>query len=84
MQGDAERAIAQLERMAQLAPDDAIAHYNLGAAYKLAGRQADAVKHFEAAAKLDHTLAGPHFQLFNAYRAAGRKAAILTLSKAPS
>jgi hypothetical protein len=54
--------------MAQLVPDDAITHYNLGALYKLIGRQPEAIREFQTAAKLDPGLAAPHFQLYNAYR----------------
>jgi Tfp pilus assembly protein PilF len=62
------RAIAQFERMIQLAPEEPISHYNLGYLYKIGGRTADALRHFETAARLDPNLAGPHFQLYNAYR----------------
>src|SRR5688572_6573707 len=34
--GEHDKALAQFERMIQLAPDDAISHYNRGALYKLA------------------------------------------------
>lgn len=61
-------AIAQFEKMIALVPDEAISHYNLGYLYKISGRPADALKHFETAARLDPNLAGPHFQLYNAYR----------------
>jgi hypothetical protein len=62
------RAIAQFERMVELVRDEPISHYNLGYLYKISGRTADALLHFETAARLDPNLAGPHFQLYNAYR----------------
>jgi tetratricopeptide (TPR) repeat protein len=61
-------AIAQLERMIQLVPGDAIAHYNLAYLYKIVGRPLEALKHFETSARLDPNLAGPQFQLYNGYR----------------
>lgn len=61
-------AVAQFEKMIALVPDEPISHYNLAYLYKVAGRTADALKHFEIAARLDPNLAGPRFQLYNAYR----------------
>jgi len=63
-----QRAIEQFERMATLVPDEPITRYNLGYLYKVSGRAGDALKQFEAAARLDPNLAGPHFQLYNGYR----------------
>jgi hypothetical protein len=62
------QAIVQFEKMIELAPDDAVSRYNLGALYKSAGRSADALKQFDAASHLDPAMAGPHFQLYNLYR----------------
>ncbi|MBI2187369.1 MAG: hypothetical protein HYU37_09680 [Acidobacteria bacterium] len=64
-------AIAQFEKMIALVPDEPISHYNLGSLYKASGRAADALRHFETAARLAPHLAGPHFQLYNAYRDPG-------------
>ena len=54
--------------MIALDPDEPVSHYNLGFLYKTSGRPADAMKQFEAAARLGPNLAGPHFQLYNPYR----------------
>ena len=71
--GEEQQAIAQFERMVTLAPNDAIAHYQLGALYRRqAGRMTDAVAQLERAAQLDPQLAAARFQLFNVYRQLGR------------
>src|SRR6266567_285886 len=48
-----EKAIAQLQRMTQLAPDEPKSHYNLAVLYKLNGKLDAALKEFEISAKLD-------------------------------
>jgi tetratricopeptide (TPR) repeat protein len=52
----------------QLVPDDAISRYNLGAVYRLGGRNDDAIREFRTAAKLDSYPGCSHFQLFNLLR----------------
>ena len=58
--------------MAALAPDEPIAHYQLGTLYKFAGKAAEALAAFERAVRLDPRLAAARFQLYNMYRQAGR------------
>jgi len=36
-EGESEKAIAQLEQLVKLAPQEPVAHHNLGVAYKSAG-----------------------------------------------
>ena len=63
-----------MQQMVKLVPDEPTGHHNLAALYKLAGKNEDALREFEAAEKLDMNLAAPHFQLYNAYRQLGRTA----------
>src|SRR6185295_9017620 len=67
-----EEAIAKLERMAALVPDEPVTRFNLGTLYKLTGKTEKSLAELETAARLAPGLAGPHYQLYNAYRAAGR------------
>ncbi len=52
-QGDTSRAIADLERAAELAPDASEIQNHLGLAYQDAGRHPDALRSFERAVELD-------------------------------
>ncbi len=70
--GDLTNAIAQFERMIELAPREAISHYQLATLYKLVGRAGDSLTQFEFASNLDPNLAAAHFQLYNIYRQGGR------------
>ena len=60
-----------MEQFARLVPDDPIAHYNLGALYKVTGKPEEALREFRKASELDPALAAAHFQLYNAYRTGG-------------
>ena len=51
--GDAQRAVADLERAAALAPDASPIQNHLGLAYQDAGRPEDALRAFERAVELD-------------------------------
>jgi Flp pilus assembly protein TadD len=51
--GDSDRAIAELERAATLAPDVSAIQNHLGLAYQGAGRGDDALHAFERAVQLD-------------------------------
>ncbi|HTY19044.1 MAG TPA: tetratricopeptide repeat protein [Myxococcota bacterium] len=51
--GDSQRAVADLERAAALAPDASPIQNHLGLAYQEAGRQEDALRAFERAVALD-------------------------------
>ena len=50
---DPERAVVQLERAAQLAPQASEIHNHLGLAYAEAGRSQDAIAAFERALAID-------------------------------
>jgi hypothetical protein len=54
--------------MVQLVPNEPVSHYNLGVLYKQESRMDDAIREFQTAMRLNHTLAAPHFQLYNVYR----------------
>jgi Flp pilus assembly protein TadD len=51
--GDSERAIADLERAAELAPDVSAIQNHLGIAYEGAGRTDEAIAAYERAVELD-------------------------------
>jgi len=51
--GDAARAVAELERAAELVPEASEVQNHLGIAYAAAGRPADALAAFERAVALD-------------------------------
>src|SRR5262249_39337894 len=70
---DRDRALAQFERLVQLAPSEPIARYQLGTIYRALGRGPEAIAEFERASKLDPQLAAAHFQLYNLYRTSGRQ-----------
>jgi tetratricopeptide (TPR) repeat protein len=69
--GDVSRAIQQFEGMIARAPAEAIGHYQLGALYRQANRNAEAQAQFERAAELDPQLAAAPFQLYNLERVTG-------------
>ena len=58
--------------MIKLVPTEAVAHYQLGAIYKLKDDNPAAFAQFETARDLNPRLAAPHFQLYGFYRQAGR------------
>ena len=58
--------------MVSLAPDEPIAHYQLGTFYRTQGRMEEARVQFERASQLNPLLAAPQFQLYNVYRQTGR------------
>lgn len=62
---------------AQHRPDNPRAHNNLGAIHLRAGRLEDAVRHFEAALRLQPNHASAHYNLAHAQLAAGRPDAAL-------
>ncbi len=69
--GDHEKAASLLRRALELAPDDPIAHLNLGMALMLAGKPAEAIEQYTAAV----TLKAPsdvHLRMAEAYAALGR------------
>lgn len=51
--GETERAVAELERAAALAPTASAVHNHLGIAYEAAGRTDDARRAYERAVELD-------------------------------
>jgi len=51
--GDSARAIADLERAAELVPEASEVQNHLGLAYAAAGREADALKAFQRAVDID-------------------------------
>lgn len=73
-QGEAEKALAQMEGAKRLDAKEPIIRYNLGVLHKQLGDLEKAMAEFEAARDLDAGLAAARFQLFNAYRQAGRQA----------
>ena len=44
-----DKALAQLQHMAELVPDEPVTHYNLGVLYKLVGKPQESVGQFEIA-----------------------------------
>ncbi len=69
--GDHEKAASLLRRALELAPNDPIAHLNLGMAVMLAGKPAEAIEHYTAAVTLKAP-ADVHLRLAEAYAALGR------------
>jgi Flp pilus assembly protein TadD len=66
--GEAERAIADLERAAALAPEASEVQNHLGLAYAAAGRDAEATRAFRRAVELDCDNAAAHENLAVAER----------------
>ena len=66
--GETAPALEQLRKARELAPRDAIIHYNIAVLEKMDGVLDRAIAGFEKASLLDPNLAAPHFQLFNALR----------------
>jgi tetratricopeptide (TPR) repeat protein len=66
---DAETAVGETLRLAELQPDDVAAQVRAGSIYLLAGRFADAKKSAEAALRLDGTDASAHILLGQALAA---------------
>jgi len=52
-EGEIDRALQQFERLVQLAPDEPVSRYQLGALYKQANRMDDAKQEFNTAARLN-------------------------------
>lgn len=59
--GNAQTALAVLEPAVKFGPKSALAHSNLGDAYRLLLRTAEALKEFDMAEKLDPALASVHY-----------------------
>ena len=60
--------------MVKLVPNEPVAHYQLGALFKMKEDYSAAIAQFEIARDLSPRLAAPHFQLQALYRQAGRAA----------
>jgi len=73
--GRTEMAIEDFSRLASRAPGLHAAHYNLGVALGAAGRYADAIEAFRAAASIDPAHPGTRFQLALAQAALGHPGA---------
>ena len=61
--GNVTEALPMLETAARYAPKSAIAHLNLGDAYRLSTRTDDAKKEFDTALSLDSSLAAAHYNM---------------------
>jgi Tfp pilus assembly protein PilF len=61
--GNVVEATPLLENAVRFAPKSPLAHLNLGDAYRLGGRVADAKKEFDTALSMDSTLAVVHYDL---------------------
>jgi tetratricopeptide (TPR) repeat protein len=61
--GNVLEATPMLESAVRFAPNSALSHLNLGDAYRLAGRIADAKKEFDTALAMDSSLAVAHYDL---------------------
>ncbi len=61
--GNVADATPLLEASVRYAPQNALAHLNLGDAYRLGGRPADAKKEFDTALSLDSTQATAHYDM---------------------
>ena len=61
--GNVTDATPLLEASVRYAPQNALAHLNLGDAYRLGGRPADALKEFNTALSLDSTQATAHYDM---------------------
>jgi tetratricopeptide (TPR) repeat protein len=61
--GNATEAQPLLESAVKYAPENAIAHMNLGDCYRLQQRYADAKRELERSLQLDSTLLGAHYAL---------------------
>ena len=70
MQG--KDALHAFQKTAQLLPDDAVAHYNLGVAQKSAGRLDEAVASYRRAVALKPDYFEAHYNLGNALKALGQ------------
>jgi Tfp pilus assembly protein PilF len=66
--GNATEAQPLLESAVKYAPNNAIAHMNLGDCYRLASRWADAKKELDTSLSLDSTLLGAHYAMGLMYR----------------
>jgi len=64
-QGEHDKAQTQFEGLLRLAPNEAVAHYQLASLLKI---KAGAVKEFETARDLNPRLAPPPFHLYGLYR----------------
>jgi tetratricopeptide (TPR) repeat protein len=61
--GNVAEALPVLESAVKFGPNVALAHLNLGDAYRLAGRPADAKKELDLALSQDSSLAQAHYDL---------------------
>jgi Tfp pilus assembly protein PilF len=61
--GNVLEATPMLESAVHFAPNSALSHLNLGDAYRLGGRIADAKKEFDTALAMDSSLAVAHYDL---------------------
>jgi len=61
--GNVAEALPILEGAVHFAPNNALAHLNVGDAYRLAGRPQDAKKEFDTALSMDSSLAQVHYDL---------------------
>jgi len=66
--GNAQEAQPLLESAVKYAPQNALAHMNLGDCYRLLSRWADAKKELDTALSFDSTLASAHYALGLMYR----------------
>ncbi len=61
--GNVVQALPLLQSAVRYAPNASLAHLNLGDAYRLGGRAADARKEFDTALSLDSSLAVAHYDI---------------------
>jgi tetratricopeptide (TPR) repeat protein len=61
--GNANDALAPLESATKFAPNNALAHLNLGDCYRLLQRYPDAKTEFDKALALDSSLAAAHYDI---------------------
>jgi protein O-GlcNAc transferase len=66
-----QQAIAELSSAARLAPESSIAQFELGKALVTAGRDEEAIPHFEQSQQLDSSAVEPANQLAMAYQRTG-------------